>query len=370
MRFFKSFGSNNEIEHSYQSIDMNNIDIIAPNLKIKHSGVTSTILSLCPRQRQLGQRLVVFGYLLPKNIARIGILSLLTCWRKPSGGNIRVWHARRNNEMLVGVIMRDVLRMPLKLVFTSSSQRNKTKWSTYLTSRMNKVITTSTKSAYFIKQPNTIIMHGIDTEKFCPTEDKREARCLIKMPENTKLIGCFGRIRKLKGIELFVDCMIRLLPAHPEWTAIIVGRTTLTHYRFKNLLKKRIYESGLGQRILFIEEQYSIENWYRALDIFVAPQIHEGFGLTPLEAMASGIPVVAADVGVFSELLNSKDDKIGTIFPAGDLNALEKSVLDLMNSEEKMLAASIQGRKRAVKYFPIEKEALEIGKVYSRLFKE
>ncbi|MFV0256120.1 glycosyltransferase family 4 protein [Candidatus Liberibacter solanacearum] len=367
MKFFRFYGSNGKSRSSYQSIDMSNIDVITPNLKIRHSGVTSTIFGLYPIQRKIGQRLVVFGYFLPKNIASIGISSLLACWRRPISQKNRIWHARRHNEMLLGIVMRDVLRMPLKLVFTTSKQRKNSKWSEFLTSRMDAVIATSKKSAYSTNCPNTIIMHGVDTERFYPTNNKKEARRKIQMPENAKLIGCFGRIRKLKGTDLFVDCMINLLPHHPEWIALIVGRTTLKHCRFKKNIQKRIYEAGLEKRILFINEQYLIDSWYRALNLFVSPSLSEGFGLTPLEAMASGVPVVASDVGAFTELLDPENTKAGIIFPPGDLHEMEKAILYFMKSESIISDTGNRGRERAVKHFSIEKEALKIGEVYDTL---
>ncbi|MEG8098791.1 glycosyltransferase family 4 protein [Candidatus Liberibacter brunswickensis] len=370
MKFFKFYGYNKKTKYPHQLVDMRKIDIITPNLKIKHSGVTSTIVGLYPEHRRLGWRLVIFGYFLPKSIISIGIFSLISCWQKPTGKNNRIWHARRNNEMLVGVLMRDVLRMPLKLIFTSSSQRHHTRWTKYLISRMDAIITTSEKSSLYIKRPSTIIMHGIDTERFHPISNKREARRQIKILEDTKIIGCFGRIRKKKGTGLFVDCMINILPTNPGWIAVIIGRTTFKNYFFKKNLQKRIYEAGLEKRILLINEQPSIEKWYRALNIFVAPNLHEGFGLTPLEAMASGIPVVASDVGVFRELLDPENEKAGVIFQTGNINELEKSVLYFMNSENIMSDTGNRGRERAVKNFHISKEASEIGKVYDHFLKK
>ena len=61
-----------------------------------------------------------FGPDAPDGIARIGIADLLRLWRR---GSPLIWHARRNNEMIVGVLLR-ALGWPLKLVFTSAAQRH------------------------------------------------------------------------------------------------------------------------------------------------------------------------------------------------------------------------------------------------------
>src|SRR5690606_23454290 len=134
------------------------------------------------------------------------------------------------------------------------------------------------------------------------------------------LVGCFGRVRHQKGTDLFVDAMIRLLPDRPQWTAIILGRTTASHEAFEADLRDRVARAGLSERILFMGERRVIAPYYQALSLFVAPQRWEGFGLTPLEAMASGVPVVAADVGAFSEMI--VPGKTGTIVPPEDLGSM------------------------------------------------
>ncbi len=113
--------------------------------------------------------------------------------------------------------------------------------------------------------------------------------------------------------------MIALLPCRPDWGAIVAGRATGPHLAFESELKERVAKAGLADRILFVGEHTNIPDWYRALDLFVAPQRWEGFGLTPLEAMATGVPVVATDVGAFSELVTGGSEETGLIIAADDL---------------------------------------------------
>ena len=94
-------------------VDPAGIHVIAPNLKQRLSGVTSTIIQLVPVQNRLGQKVAVFGPGLPPHLPHLRLRDLWKLWRAPKGASHRVWHARRNIEMLPGIIMRDVLRMPL-----------------------------------------------------------------------------------------------------------------------------------------------------------------------------------------------------------------------------------------------------------------
>ena len=97
--------------------------------------------------------------------------------------------------------------------------------------------------------------------------------------------------------------MIALLPEFPDWTAVVTGRVTVEHQAFARELERRVAEAGLADRIVFLGEVPDIKLWYRRLSLYVAPSRNEGFGLTPLEAMASGSPVVASDAGAYADLI-------------------------------------------------------------------
>ena len=86
---------------------------------------------------------------------------------------------------------------------------------------------------------------------------------------------------------------------------------------------------GLADRIRFLPEVPvdQVAGWYGALDLYVAPQRWEGFGLTPLEAMACGVPVVATTVGAFEEIVTPET---GALVPPGDVDAMTRAVAELI----------------------------------------
>ena len=347
--------------------DISDVEIIAPNFKQRLSGVTSTIIQLIPVQRALGQKVAALGPGLPESLPHIGYRSLPSLWCRPKNRALRVWHARRNIEMLPAIFMRDILRMKLKIVFTSASQRKHSGWTKFLVSRMDAVIATSNRTAAYLEVPSTTIMHGIDTQRFFPAPDKAAAKAVLNLPADKKIAGCFGRVRHQKGTDLFVDSMISLLPQRPDWIAIIAGRATPSHQAFETELKEKVKAAGLGERILFVGEHTNIPDWYRALDLFIAPQRWEGFGLTPLEAMATQVPVIATDVGAFSELLVTGEDETGILIPAGDLAAMADAAASLMDDPERTKHAGERGLSRAIASFSIEGEASRIGAIYEKL---
>lgn len=337
------------------------IEVIAPNLKRRLSGVTATIARLVPLQaRTIG--IVATGPGLPADIPHIPLRRVAMLDRGP-----RVWHARRNTEMLLGLAFRHLMRKRWKLVFTSASQRRHSRYTRWLIRRMDAVIATSVKTARYLERPATVIRHGIDTKTFRPAPNRAAVRKRLSLPEEGALIGCFGRIRAQKGTDLFVDAMIAALPDLPGTSALVMGRTTGPHEGFLNGLRERVAAANLADRILFRPEVpvTDIAEWYQALDLFIAPQRWEGFGLTPLEAMACGVPVIAADVGAFAELL--APGVTGTITPPGNAAALARATRDILNDPARRDLWAAAARTHVLARFRIEDEAAAINTVYRGL---
>ncbi len=152
--------------------DIAQIDVIAPNLKRRLSGVTATIVRLVPLQAAM-IGIAATGPGLPAHVPH---LSLWRCLFLPRD-RVRVWHARRNTEMLLGLILRTVFRRRLKLLFTSASQRPHTGYTRWLIGRMDGLVATSRKTAAYLDRGPMVILHGIDTEGFSPppTESRSAA---------------------------------------------------------------------------------------------------------------------------------------------------------------------------------------------------
>ncbi|MBS7541758.1 glycosyltransferase family 4 protein [Ancylobacter oerskovii] len=343
------------------------VEAVAPNLKRRLSGVTSTLERVVPVQAR-SLRIAALGPKLAAGVPRISWTDLRHFWRPPPGRPARIWHARRNIEMLTGLILRDLLRMKLRLVFTSASQRHHTGWTRFLISRMDAVISTSAKTATYLRRPSTVIHHGIDADMFRPPESRASARAALGLPDLT-LIGCFGRIRAQKGTDVFVEALIRLLPDHPGWGGVVLGRALAKDAGFLDDLKAKVAAAGLQDRLLFPSEveTSATPDWYRALDLYVAPQRWEGFGVTPIEAMACGVPVIATRVGAFEELV--KEGVTGALVPPGDIEAMTAALrAHLALDDDARAAMAARARAHAVSTFSLEREAAKINAVYEAVW--
>jgi mannosyltransferase len=338
-----------------------NLQLIVPNLHRRYSGVTATNRMVAPKLARLF-RAGWFGSNAPDGIARIAVADLARLWRWPTP---LIWHARRNNEMIVGVLLRS-LGWPLRLVFTSAAQRHHTWITRWLIRRMDAIIATNDISASFLKVQATVIPHGVDTDAYAPPADRAAAFAEAELP-GRYTIGCFGRVRAQKGSDVFVDAMCRLLPHYPDFTAVIVGAITPEQTAFANDLKKRIETAGLQSRIvmtgeLSIEE---VQRWYQRLTIYAFTSRNEGFGLTLIEATAVGAALVASRAGA-AELV-VEDGVTGVLTPPGDVDALVAALEPLMRDPTSAAAMGERGRARVLEKFSLDAEANRIAEVYRTL---
>lgn len=347
--------------------DVRRIEVIAPHFSQRQSGVTATLERVLPIQaKQL--RIAAIGSQLPARIPRMRALDLLKLRSRPVSGRDRIWHARRNVEMLVGIVLRDVFRFPLRLVFTSASQRKHTRWTRLLIDRMDSLIATSAATAGYLAHSAAVVPHGIDSVSFSPPADKMSVRRALGLPD-LKLVGCFGRIRPSKGSDVFVDAMLPILASRPDTGAVLLGCTTSRYSDYLKNLKEKIDATGLGDRFLVIPEVTTSEmpNWYRALDLYVAPQRWEGFGVTPLEAMASGVPVVATRVGAFQDILTPET---GVLVEPGDPAGMSEAISTLLADPQRLSEMATASRERVIRQFSIEEEARRINDVYLKTWEE
>ncbi|MFC6638534.1 glycosyltransferase [Sulfitobacter sp. JBTF-M27] len=347
-------------------VDIRKVQVIAPNFKRRLSGVTATVVRLVPVQSR-DIAIAATGPVIPDHVPQIRLSQLVTMPRRGPDGP-RVWHARRNVEMIGGLALKYLLGKKLRLVFTSASQRRQTGLTRWLIRRMDAVVATSDRTAEYLENDAQVIMHGIDLEGFSPPQDRADLRQKLGLPADGILIGCYGRIRSSKGTDVFVTAMtdaLKNLDAH----ALVMGRAVEKDRGFLNDLKTTVQTAGLADRIHFLPEVpvEDMADWYRVLDLYVAPQRWEGFGLTPIEAMACGVPVIATRVGAFEQIV-TKDT--GALVAPDDPEALAKAIAQAFEPPHRVREWARNARPHVAEHFAIEREAAELIALYRRLLAE
>ena len=342
---------------------LDELQVIVPNLHWRYSGVTATNRMIAP----LLARLLSTAWLgrdAPDAVARLSFRDLLRLRFRRSGAAV-IWHARRNNEMLAGLLLK-WLGWPLALVFTSAAQRHHTWVTRFLIARMDGVIAASEAAASYLARAATVIPHGIDTGHFAPASDREAAYAAAGLP-GKYAVGCFGRVRAQKGTDIFVAAMCRLLPKYPDFTAIVIGPVTLEQRAFDAALKERVKSAGLSERVRFLGELPAdeIPPWHQRLLIYAFTSRNEGFGLTLLEATASGAALVATRAGAAEQVV--REGETGFLVAPGDADALANAIEKLMRDPARAAEMGRKGRARAAAQFGIDAEAEKIAAFYRQV---
>jgi mannosyltransferase len=342
------------------------VEIIVPNLSFRYSGVTATNRMIAPRLQRHGN-VAWLGRDRPDGVARLTWLGLLRLRaHAPRRRPFRIWHARRNVDMLLGMLLRR-LGWRLGLVFTSAAQRRHKITTRWMIRAMDAVIAASAESAGFLDVPARIVHHGIDTERYRPPPDRAAAWAAGGLPGRYG-IGCFGRVREQKGTDVFVAAMCRLLPRYPDFTAVVIGEVIPTQQAFMRRLKADVAAAGLSERVVFLDYLPidAVPEWHRRVSIYAFTSRREGFGLTLLEAMASGAAVVAARAGA-AEIVVA-DGESGLLVPPGDVEATAAALEALMRDTARAAAMGVRARERVVAAFSIDAEADAIAGVYGEIW--
>lgn len=178
-------------------------------------------------------------------------------------------------------------------------------------------------------QEISIIFNGIDTEQFKPGENQ----------ENEFKILCVSRITKRKGIKYLIDAM-EILPKNIALEIIGEGDE-------KERLEKQVKNLKLENRIKFLGllNHDSLPKIYQSASIFVLPSLNEGMSNTILEALASGLPIIATDTGGTKELV--KNGENGFIVKMKDAKDIAEKINILLNNQELQKTMSQESRKIA-----------------------
>lgn len=350
------------------------IELIIGNAKRNFSGVTSTMLQVVSYQKDMIP-LKVMGKnnLTDANMAISFLQVVKMCQRPLSNGKYRIFHARRVDEMIQGVLLKYLFRAKIKLVFSSAAQRKRAKFTCWLTRRMDAVIAMCNGSAKYLENPpSTVIYHGVNINTYKASENKEQAWQALNIlppeyPKGKQGIAILGRVRKQKGVHLFVQSCIELLTQYPDYTAVIVGGINSKHKKFAAQLKQSIDSAGLSERIVFVgEQQFSdIPKVFSSLSLVVALSEQEGFGLTVLEAMSSGAAVLASEAGAWPEIIRQGVD--GYVVPVNDLQAVKDKMALLLSDEEKLAEMGAAGRGRVEQLYSVEREARELTDFFKTL---
>ena len=200
---------------------------------------------------------------------------------------------------------------------------------------------------------------GVDVETFRP--DGPNIRATLGV-EGKRVALVVSRLVPIKNVGLAVDAMSIAARDRTDLVLVVVGDGPQ-----RAAIETRVASLGLTGRIVFAGRvpHEAMPQWYRSADLFVLPSEFDNSPNVALEAMASGLPVVATDVGGLRQYVRTGAN--GELVPAGDGPALARAMVQYLNDSELSARVGRRNREDVVAGFSWAQSARVLRAVYERV---
>jgi|SRR5882672_4405146 len=205
------------------------------------------------------------------------------------------------------------------------------------------------------------IYNGVDTTTFHPAGEVREPLPAADFAApGDFVIGTVGRMVGIKDPQTLVRAFIELAASRSRLKLVMIGDGELYED-----VKLALAEHGLEAATWLPGRRDDIPPIMRGLDLFVLPSRNEGMSNTILEAMATGLPVVATNVGGNPELVI--DGETGRLVPPGDSNAMAAAIRSYLDAPAMARMHGVAARRRAATDFSMDAMLKQYLEVYDSL---
>ena len=208
------------------------------------------------------------------------------------------------------------------------------------------------------------ICNGVDTARFAPgAGGARVAGCPFTAPD-LWLVGTVGRMQPVKDQVTLAHAFVRVIQSDPvaarRMRLVMIGDGPL-----RAEVERLLDAAGLSALAWLPGERSDVADVMRSLDCFVLPSLAEGISNTILEAMASGLPVLATRVGGNAELID--DGMTGRLVPTADSEAMAKAMLGYFYDAAMAREHGVAARQAVLERFSLDRMVREYGALYDGL---
>lgn len=198
-----------------------------------------------------------------------------------------------------------------------------------------------TLTNYYINKDIEVIHNFIDSEVYKPVCNEKFKKHIA--PNNEKILIHTSNFRPVKRVSDTIK-ILQIVKKEVPTKLILIGDGP-----DRSECERMTRELKLEKDVIFLGKQDGLENLLSVADIFLMPSQSESFGLSALEAMSCGVPVISSSVGGLPELIVHNNN--GFIAEFGDVDRMAKYALELLQKKKKYNSFSKNSRERAVKVF-------------------
>lgn len=191
--------------------------------------------------------------------------------------------------------------------------------------------------------------------------DRAAIKRRIEVAANDPLIVNMGRHEAQKGQLYLIEAMSRILASFPTARLVILGRTG----NLTTALQQRIDDLGLTSHVIMPGIRDDVQEILSAADVFAFPSLFEGLGVSLLEAMAAGKPVVVTNAVSFDEII--EDRRNGLMVPPQNPEALASAIVELLSDPELAARLAETARADAARSYRIADVASQLEQLYQNI---
>jgi N-acetyl-alpha-D-glucosaminyl L-malate synthase BshA len=215
-----------------------------------------------------------------------------------------------------------------------------------------------TVDEFEVAKPIQVIPNFVDVSAFSRARGRHDRSVIGQAGEKTLLhVSNFRPVKRPLDVVRIFDRVAREVPGA---VLLMVGEGP--ERASAQALARRL---GLAERIRFLGRQDRIEEVTAVADVFLLPSELESFGLSALEAMACGVPVVGSDAGGLPEVV--KHTETGFLLPVGDIDGMAARTIEILQDEQHWQALSAASRRRASALFGAEQIVGEYERFYEQV---
>lgn len=201
-----------------------------------------------------------------------------------------------------------------------------------------------------------VLPNGVDTEQFRPVRDRAAVRAALELPQDRLIVLSVGNLKRIKGHHVLREAI--------RGSGIDPRRVTFVLVGADDGGESRTWAAGnlAAYDIRFAGLRTEVERWYQAADVFVLPSLWEGLSNALLEAMASGLAIIATAVGGTPEVIT--DEQNGLLVPSQDAPAMASLLRRLTQDAGLRERLGTAARRSVEQRFAIERAAAAWAGVY------
>lgn len=308
-------------------------------------------------------------------------LDALALARKVKEHRVSLIHCHKSSDLRLAVILK-LLVPDINIVFTDHMGATKPKdgwYHRFVYSRVSRIFSISNdtlarnKMAFpYATDRLRRLYLGTDLSAYQRnlSEDKKASlRGELGLPQSKLLITLPGRLSPGKGHKTWLEALAKLATAQIDesWHGVVVGETrgkdgydtAYSHY-----LRAFAAEIGLHDRVTFTGYRHDLPDILQLSDIIVIPSVREAFGLTVIEAMAAGKPVVGSDTGAIPEIITPGS---GVLFPCKDCGALSEAISALIVDSSLRTSIGKEARIRVADHYSLDSHVSNLEEEYKSI---